>query len=169
MAVLVGTMDFSPVVDLCFKTARTAVGLRGGATARHRRLSNDSKERKTTDHKIGTRAEWLAARERLLVREKEHTRLGDELAWQRRDLPWVRVEKDYRFDTDDVQHLGARRRRLPHLGGGTTHDLTPPRNNVSAVFLPHPHTKQLCEQNVVLDKIVEPTEPVLERRPPAQS
>ena len=54
-----------------------------------------------TDHKTGTRDEWLAARERLLVREKEHTRLGDELAEQRRGLPWVRVEEDYRFDTDD--------------------------------------------------------------------
>src|SRR6266508_6802029 len=54
-----------------------------------------------TDRRIGTRDEWLAARERLLVREKEHTRLGDELAQLRRELPWVRVEKEYRFDTDD--------------------------------------------------------------------
>ena len=54
-----------------------------------------------TDHTIGTREEWLAAREQLLVREKEHTRLGDELAQLRRELPWVRVEKEYRFDTDD--------------------------------------------------------------------
>jgi predicted dithiol-disulfide oxidoreductase (DUF899 family) len=54
-----------------------------------------------TDHKIGTREEWLAAREQLLAREKEYTRLGDELARQRRELPWVRVEKEYRFDTDD--------------------------------------------------------------------
>jgi predicted dithiol-disulfide oxidoreductase (DUF899 family) len=52
-------------------------------------------------HRIGTREEWLAAREDLLKREKEHTRLGDELAQARRDLPWVRVEKDYRFDTDE--------------------------------------------------------------------
>jgi predicted dithiol-disulfide oxidoreductase (DUF899 family) len=52
-------------------------------------------------HTVGTREEWLAAREELLKREKEHTRLGDEIAQQRRDLPWVRVEKDYRFDTDD--------------------------------------------------------------------
>ena len=51
-------------------------------------------------HAVGTRDEWLAAREQLLVREKEHTRLGDELARQRRELPWVRVEKEYRFDTD---------------------------------------------------------------------
>jgi len=56
---------------------------------------------KLTTHAIGTREEWLAARERLLVREKEHTRLGDELARERRELPWVPVEKDYRFDTDD--------------------------------------------------------------------
>mgnify|MGYP001302929371 CR=1 FL=1 len=54
-----------------------------------------------TDHKIGTREEWLAAREELLAREKEHTRRGDELARQRRELPWVRVEKEYRFETDD--------------------------------------------------------------------
>jgi predicted dithiol-disulfide oxidoreductase (DUF899 family) len=52
-------------------------------------------------HKIGTREEWAAAREELLKREKEHTRLGDELAQARRDLPWVRVAKDYRFDTDE--------------------------------------------------------------------
>src|SRR5262249_49983652 len=54
-----------------------------------------------TAHKIGTRAEWLVAREQLLIREKEHTRVGDELARQRRELPWVPVEKDYRFDSDD--------------------------------------------------------------------
>jgi predicted dithiol-disulfide oxidoreductase (DUF899 family) len=54
-----------------------------------------------TAHAIGTRGEWLAARERLLNREKEHTRLGDEIARARRELPWVPLEKDYRFDTDD--------------------------------------------------------------------
>ena len=51
--------------------------------------------------KVGTREEWLAAREELLKREKEHTRLGDEIAQRRRELPLVRVEKDYRFDTDE--------------------------------------------------------------------
>src|SRR5437016_14577896 len=54
-----------------------------------------------TDHPVGTREEWLAARAELLAREKEHTRMGDELARQRRELPWVAVEKEYRFDTDD--------------------------------------------------------------------
>ena len=54
-----------------------------------------------TDHKIGTREKWLAAREELLIREKELTRLGDEIARQRRELPWVPLEKGYRFDTED--------------------------------------------------------------------
>jgi predicted dithiol-disulfide oxidoreductase (DUF899 family) len=54
-----------------------------------------------TSHKIGTREQWAAAREQLLAREKEHTRLGDELAQQRRELPWVEVEKTYRLDTVD--------------------------------------------------------------------
>jgi predicted dithiol-disulfide oxidoreductase (DUF899 family) len=51
--------------------------------------------------KTGTREEWLAARRELLAAEKEHTRRGDELARQRRDLPWVRVDKEYTFDTED--------------------------------------------------------------------
>jgi predicted dithiol-disulfide oxidoreductase (DUF899 family) len=54
-----------------------------------------------TDHEVVSREEWTAAREELLSREKEHTRLGDDLARRRRELPWVRVEKEYRFDTDD--------------------------------------------------------------------
>ena len=54
-----------------------------------------------TEHTTGTREEWLAARIELLEREKELTRLSDELARQRRELPWVRVDKEYVFDTDD--------------------------------------------------------------------
>jgi predicted dithiol-disulfide oxidoreductase (DUF899 family) len=54
-----------------------------------------------TDHTTGTREEWAVARKVLLAREKEHTRLGDELARQRRELPWVRVENEYLLDTDD--------------------------------------------------------------------
>jgi predicted dithiol-disulfide oxidoreductase (DUF899 family) len=54
-----------------------------------------------SDHKVVSSEEWTAAREELLTREKEHTRLGDELAQQRRELPWVRVEKEYLFDTVD--------------------------------------------------------------------
>jgi predicted dithiol-disulfide oxidoreductase (DUF899 family) len=51
-------------------------------------------------HTTGTREEWLAARLRLLESEKELTRRSDELARQRQELPWVRVDKDYRFETD---------------------------------------------------------------------
>jgi predicted dithiol-disulfide oxidoreductase (DUF899 family) len=54
-----------------------------------------------TKHRIGTREEWLAAREALLAREKEHTRFADALAQQRRELPWLPLEKEYRFDTED--------------------------------------------------------------------
>jgi predicted dithiol-disulfide oxidoreductase (DUF899 family) len=53
-----------------------------------------------TTHKIGTREEWLAARLALLKEEKELTRRGDELAQRRQELPWVRVDKGYRFEID---------------------------------------------------------------------
>ena len=54
-----------------------------------------------TKHKTGTRNEWLAARLELLEAEKELTRRSDELARQRQDLPWVRIDKEYRFETDE--------------------------------------------------------------------
>jgi len=50
-------------------------------------------------HRTGTRDEWRKARLDLLKAEKEHTRKGDELAKRRRELPWVRIDKDYSFDT----------------------------------------------------------------------
>jgi predicted dithiol-disulfide oxidoreductase (DUF899 family) len=53
-----------------------------------------------TKHMTGTREEWLGARLELLKAEKELTRRGDELARRRQELPWVRVDKDYRFETD---------------------------------------------------------------------
>jgi predicted dithiol-disulfide oxidoreductase (DUF899 family) len=51
-------------------------------------------------HKTGTRQEWLQARLHLLEAEKELTRRSDEIAQQRQELPWVRIDKEYRFDTD---------------------------------------------------------------------
>src|SRR5712672_1820652 len=54
-----------------------------------------------TSHKTGTREEWLAARLELLDAEKELTRRGDEVSRRRQELPWVRVDKDYRFETDE--------------------------------------------------------------------
>jgi predicted dithiol-disulfide oxidoreductase (DUF899 family) len=53
-----------------------------------------------TNHRTATREEWLAARVELLEAEKEHTRRSDELARQRQELPWVRIDKEYRFETD---------------------------------------------------------------------
>jgi predicted dithiol-disulfide oxidoreductase (DUF899 family) len=54
-----------------------------------------------TDHKTGTREEWLAARLELLEAEKALTRRSDELARLRQQLPWVAIEEDYRFETDE--------------------------------------------------------------------
>ena len=54
-----------------------------------------------TKHRTGTRQEWLAARLELLEAEKALTRRSDELARQRQDLPWVRIDKEYRFETDE--------------------------------------------------------------------
>jgi predicted dithiol-disulfide oxidoreductase (DUF899 family) len=54
-----------------------------------------------TNHKVGTQEEWQAARDELLAEEKELTRRNDELAKKRRGLPWVPVEKEYRFETDE--------------------------------------------------------------------
>jgi predicted dithiol-disulfide oxidoreductase (DUF899 family) len=65
-----------------------------------------------TDHEVGTREDWLTARRELLAAEKEHTRRGDELARQRRELPWVPVEKEHAFDTEDG------RKTLPELFDG---------------------------------------------------
>src|SRR5246500_2741138 len=60
------------------------------------------KERRTMrTHRTGTREEWLAARLELLKAEKELTRRSDELARRRQELPWVRVDKEYRFETDE--------------------------------------------------------------------
>jgi predicted dithiol-disulfide oxidoreductase (DUF899 family) len=54
-----------------------------------------------TKHRTGTREEWLAARLELLEAEKELTRQSDELARRRQELPWVRIDKEYRFETDE--------------------------------------------------------------------
>ncbi|HJU18265.1 MAG TPA: thioredoxin family protein [Stellaceae bacterium] len=64
------------------------------------------------DHPVVSRAEWIEARKRFLAREKEFTRLRDELSAERRALPWVRVEKEYMFEGPD----GAE--TLPELFAG---------------------------------------------------
>jgi predicted dithiol-disulfide oxidoreductase (DUF899 family) len=54
-----------------------------------------------TGHKVVSRDEWVAVRQELLIKEKEQTRLRDQLAAERRELPWVKVEKEYVFDTPE--------------------------------------------------------------------
>jgi predicted dithiol-disulfide oxidoreductase (DUF899 family) len=54
-----------------------------------------------TNHKVVDREQWQAAGDELLAREKEHTRMADELARRRQELPWVAIDKEYRFDADD--------------------------------------------------------------------
>src|ERR687896_55117 len=67
-----------------------------------KRMDTRRKETTTmTKHKIGTREEWLAARLELLEAEKELTRRSDELARRRQELPWVRIDKEHRFETDE--------------------------------------------------------------------
>src|SRR3981189_2342522 len=57
--------------------------------------------RAMTKHMTGTRKEWVAARLELLKEEKELTRRSDELAQRRQELPWVRIDKEYRFEPDE--------------------------------------------------------------------
>src|SRR5437588_731117 len=82
-----------------------------------------------TQHRIGTQEEWQAARDQLLAKEKELTRRNDELAQERRELPWVRVEKEYSFETErgtktpadrpaDGRGVRNRRGRLRLRGAG---------------------------------------------------
>src|SRR5213596_2432087 len=63
--------------------------------------TRQEERRAMTKHMTGTRKEWLAARLELLKAEKELTRRSDELARRRQALPWVRVDKEYRFETDE--------------------------------------------------------------------
>ena len=106
-----------------------------------------------TEHKLGSRKEWQAAREELLRREKEHTRMGDELARQRRELPWVRVEKDYRFETDNGTRTlaelfdGRSQLLVYHFMFGPSYQAGDPVNSSIADtldgLLPHLHARDV--------------------------
>ena len=106
-----------------------------------------------TDHPIATHDEWLAEREELLEREKEYTRLGDELAKLRRELPWLRVDKDYRFATDDgekslVELFDGRSQLLVyHFMFGPSYEAGCPVNSSIADsidgVLPHLHARDV--------------------------
>jgi predicted dithiol-disulfide oxidoreductase (DUF899 family) len=105
------------------------------------------------DHRTGTREEWQAARDELLRLEKEHTRMGDDLARMRRELPWVPVEKEYRFDTGDgartLAELFDERSQLLiyHFMFGPSYEAGCPTCSSSAdavdAVLPHLHARDM--------------------------
>jgi predicted dithiol-disulfide oxidoreductase (DUF899 family) len=106
-----------------------------------------------TNHKVVGREEWQAARGELLQREKEHTRTGDDLARQRRDLPWVRVEKDYRFDTEEGPRTlaelfdGRSQLLVYHFMFGPSYQAGDPVNSSIAdgmdALVPHLHARDV--------------------------
>jgi predicted dithiol-disulfide oxidoreductase (DUF899 family) len=119
-----------------------------------------------TEHKVGTRDEWLAARVELLEREKELTRSSDELARQRRELPWVRVDKEYEFETGEgtktLRELFAGRSQLLvyHLMFGPDDEAACPGCSFFADHLDGPilHLNQhdvtlLCASRAPLEKL----------------
>jgi predicted dithiol-disulfide oxidoreductase (DUF899 family) len=106
-----------------------------------------------TDHKVVGRKEWQAARDELLQREKAHTRMGDGLARQRRELPWVEVDKDYRFDSDGGPRTlaelfdGRSQLLVYHFMFGPSYQAGDPVNSSIADsldgLLPHLHARDL--------------------------
>ena len=106
-----------------------------------------------TDHKIGSREEWEAARAELLQREKEHTRMADELARQRRKLSWVAIEQEYRFDAADGTRTlaelfdGRSQLLVYHFMFGPTYEAGCPTCSSMADgldgLLPHLHARDL--------------------------
>ena len=106
-----------------------------------------------TDHKMVSREEWQQARDELLHQEKEHTRRGDELARRRRELPWVAIDKEYRFDTKDGTRTlaelfdGRSQLVLYHFMFGPSYDAGCPVNSSIADcldgLLPHLHARDV--------------------------
>ena len=106
-----------------------------------------------TDHQVVSREEWQAAREELLKREKEHTHTGDVLARQRRELPWVAIDKEYRFDADDGTRTlaelfdGRTQLMVYHFMYGPSYQAADPVNSSIADgldgLLPHLHARDV--------------------------
>src|SRR5215203_866294 len=106
-----------------------------------------------TDHKVVGREEWEAARDDLIQREKEHTRIADELARRRRELPWVAIEKDYEFDAEGGTRTlaelfdGRSQLLVYHFMFGPTYEAGCPTCSSMADgmngLLPHLHARDL--------------------------
>jgi predicted dithiol-disulfide oxidoreductase (DUF899 family) len=105
------------------------------------------------NHQTAGRAEWQAARDELLQREKEHTRVADELARSRRELPWVAIEKEYKFDaaggTRTLAELfdGRSQLLIYHFMFGPSYQAGCPVNSSMADgldgLLPHLHARDV--------------------------
>src|SRR5437773_12507371 len=91
---------------------RGSTGGHRGSTSRHAEVTNGQRRRRMSAHKIGTREEWQAARDELAKLEAEHAELGQRGTEQRRQLPWVPVEQEDRFDT-----AGGKRELGERVGG----------------------------------------------------
>jgi len=79
-------------------------------------MKTETEKNQMNQPRVASRAEWLAARLELLKAEKELTGRSDELARKRQELPWVRIDKEYRFETDE----GMERMGLSDIEGKTT-------------------------------------------------
>src|SRR6185503_12417915 len=108
-----------PAADRAEKSAPCAVRNERGSNhtfaaieAKEHIMSTTIAGTRETNHPVVSKDQWIAERKKLLAREKELTHLRDQVARERRELPWVRVEKDYVFDTP------AGRRSLAELFGG---------------------------------------------------
>ena len=107
----------------------------------------------TRTHPTVSPKEWRAAGAELLALEKEHTRQGDELARKRRELPWLRVEKEYRLDTDDGERTlaelfdGRSQLLVYHFMFGPSYEAGDPVNSSMVDgfdgLLPHLHARDL--------------------------
>jgi predicted dithiol-disulfide oxidoreductase (DUF899 family) len=119
-----------------------------------------------TDHMVVGREEWEAAREELLRREKEHTREADELARQRRELPWVAVEKEYGFDAEDGKRTlaelfdGRSQLLIYHFMFGPSYEAGCPTCSSMADgfngLLPHLHARDvtlMCVSRAPIEKV----------------
>jgi predicted dithiol-disulfide oxidoreductase (DUF899 family) len=116
-------------------------------------MTNEDREEALTTHRVVSRREWDAARAELLEREKEHTRMADDLARERRELPWVAIEKEYVLDGDDgpqtlAQLFGGRSQLLIyHFMFGPTYQAGCPTCSSMADSLhglvPHLHARDL--------------------------
>jgi predicted dithiol-disulfide oxidoreductase (DUF899 family) len=120
-----------------------------------------------TDHKIATREEWDAARGELLNREKELTRLGDELAAQRQALPWMAVEKRYTLQTEDGPRTlaelfdGRSQLAVYHFMFGPDYAAGCPTNSSIAdafdLLVPHLNARDvtmICVSRAPIDRLV---------------